>query len=181
MHEISCQEFPAISVLLVRNCASCSEPVVLKTQFAAASVCRRLRPLNVPNLNPNEGQTSRLSRSCRYVNRKEQEVTSDDSNQCWNGLDMLSTDDKDGNEGSWLEWPGKQWVQIDLRRKAEIYAVLIWHFHSQAACISRCCVQVSEDPTFKSGVTTVSTDDFFQHIWPWRSKDLNYSKPTRAS
>ena len=50
---------------------------------------------------------------------------------------MVVDGDKDGNEGSWVELgPGKQWVQIDLAKRANIYAVLIWHFHPRRAYIA---------------------------------------------
>ena len=64
--------------------------------------------------------------------------------------------DKDGDEGSWVELaPGKQWVQIDLSKEADIYALVVWHYHSQARVYRDVVVQVSDDPTFAKDVTTV--------------------------
>ncbi len=62
----------------------------------------------------------------------------------------------------------KQWVQIDLAKSANIYAVLVWHFHSQARVYRDVMVQVSDDPTFRSGVTTIFNNDFKGETWPWR-------------
>jgi hypothetical protein len=68
--------------------------------------------------------------------------------------------------------PGKQWVQIDLAKDANIYAVLIWHFHSQARVYRDVVVQVSDDPTFKSGVTTIFNSDFHNELGLGTGKDL---------
>ena len=51
--------------------------------------------------------------------------------------------------------PGKQWVQIDLEKEASIYAIIVWHFHSQERAYRDVVVQVSNDPTFSKDVTTV--------------------------
>ena len=46
-------------------------------------------------------------------------------------------------------------MQIDLEKEANIYAVLVWHFHSQARVYRDVVVQVSDDPTFSKDVTTI--------------------------
>jgi len=51
--------------------------------------------------------------------------------------------------------PGKQWVQLDLGKAADIYAVIVWHFHSQERAYRDVVVQVSDDPAFAKGVTTI--------------------------
>jgi hypothetical protein len=55
--------------------------------------------------------------------------------------------------------PGVQWVQVDLGASAKVNAVLVWHFHAQARVYHDVVVQVSDDPEFKSGVTTVFNND----------------------
>ena len=106
---------------------------------------------------------------------RNKKVTSSDNNPDVGTLDMIVDGDKDGNEGSWVELgPGKQWVQIDLARSANIYAVLIWHFHSQARVYRDVAVQVSDDPTFRSGVTTIFDNDFHNDLGLGAGKDLNY-------
>ena len=80
-----------------------------------------------------------------------------------------------GDEGSWVELgPGKQWLQIDLGKSANIYAVLLWHFHSQARVYRDVIAQVSDDASFKSGVTTIFNNDFKNEMGLGAGKDLNY-------
>ena len=40
-------------------------------------------------------------------------------------------------------------MQIDLEKEADIYAVMVWHFHSQARVYFDVVVQVSDDPKFE--------------------------------
>ncbi len=87
---------------------------------------------------------------------KGKKVTSSDSEPVVGSLDLITDGDKAGDEGSWVELgPGKQWVQIDLVKKSEIYAVILWHFHSQPRVYFDVVVQVSDDPAFNDGVITI--------------------------
>lgn len=52
-----------------------------------------------------------------------------------------------------------QWVQIDLEKSAEIFAIAVWHYHSQERAYKDVVVQISDDPAFKSGVKTVFNND----------------------
>jgi hypothetical protein len=83
-------------------------------------------------------------------------VTASDSDPVVGTLDLVTDGDKGGDEGSWVELgPGKQWVQIDLAEEADIYAITVWHYHSQARVYHDVVVQISDDPAFATGVTTV--------------------------
>jgi len=171
------KSFPAISVLLVATAALAQNQVVLKTQLPPPLFVGTPAPLNVPNLEPpTKGKRPDFLVPAGTVNlAKNKKVTASDSNPNVGTLDMVVDGDKDGNEGSWVELgPGKQWVQIDLAKKAEIYAVLIWHFHSQARVYRDVVVQVSDDPTFKSGVTTLFNSDFSNTFGLGAGKNLNY-------
>jgi len=55
--------------------------------------------------------------------------------------------------------PMPQWVQIDLGSSHALSAILLWHYHSQARVYRDVVVQVSDDPAFKAGVTTVFNND----------------------
>jgi len=57
---------------------------------------------------------------------------------------------------------------------ANIYAVLVWHFHSQPRVYRDVVVQVSDDPTFRSGVTTIFSNDFKNELGLGAGKNLNY-------
>ena len=83
-------------------------------------------------------------------------VTASDNDPVVGTLDLVTDGDKEGDEGSWVELgPGRQWVQIDLEKEADIYAIMVWHFHSQARVYFDVVVQISDDPAFAKEVTTV--------------------------
>jgi F5/8 type C domain-containing protein len=87
-------------------------------------------------------------------------VTSSDMQPVIGELDMVTDGEKSGGDGYFIELgPGPQWVQIDLGASHPLYAILAWHYHSQARVYRDVIVQVSDDPAFKSGVTTVFNSD----------------------
>ena len=55
--------------------------------------------------------------------------------------------------------PTPQWVQVDLGASRALHAILVWHYHSQARVYHDVVAQVSDDPAFKTGVTTVYNND----------------------
>ncbi|WP_395738765.1 discoidin domain-containing protein [Prosthecobacter sp.] len=87
-------------------------------------------------------------------------VTSSDSAPIIGELKLVTDGDADGADGSFVElMPGKQWVQIDLGEEANIYKIAMWHYHKQAQAYIDVEVQVSDDPDFKNGVTTLWNSD----------------------
>ena len=54
---------------------------------------------------------------------------------------------------------GTQWVQVDLGQSFAIYAVAMWHDHRYVQSMRDVIVQVSDDPEFKTGVTTLYNND----------------------
>ena len=73
---------------------------------------------------------------------------------------MITDGEKAGGDGYFIELgPAPQWVQIDLGASHPLYAILAWHYHSQARVYRDVIVQVSDDPAFKTGVTTVFNND----------------------
>jgi F5/8 type C domain len=169
--------FSVLAALLVSAAALAQNQVVLKTQLPPPLFVGTPVPLHVPNLEPpTAGKRPDFYVPAGTINlAKNKKVTSNDNNPVVGTLDMVTDGDKDGNEGSWVELgPGKQWVQIDLAKKATIYAVLVWHFHSQARVYRDVAVQVSDDPTFKSGVTTVFNSDSSNELGLGAGKNLSY-------
>jgi F5/8 type C domain len=166
-----------IALLFCATAALAQNEVVLKTQLPAPLFVGTPVPLNVPNLEPPmKGKRPDFMVPAGTVNlAKGKKVTASDDNPNVGTLDMIVDGDKDGNEGSWVELgPGKQWVQIDLARKANIYAVLVWHFHSQARVYRDVVVQISDDPTFKTGVNTVFNSDFSNDLGLGAGKNQSY-------
>jgi hypothetical protein len=54
---------------------------------------------------------------------------------------------------------GAQWVQVDLSAPHTIEAVAIWHDHRYIQVIHDVILQASNDPEFKTGVTTLYNND----------------------
>ena len=54
---------------------------------------------------------------------------------------------------------GTQWVQVDLGESFSIHAIVFWHDHRYVQIIHDVIVQVSDDPEFKTGVTTLFNND----------------------
>ena len=87
-------------------------------------------------------------------------VTSSDSMPVIGELDMITDGQKSGGDGYFVELgPGTQWVQIDLGATHPLSAILLWHYHTQARVYRDVIVQVSNDASFKTGVTTVFNND----------------------
>ena len=93
---------------------------------------------------------------------KNKKVTSSDDNPILGSLDFITDGDKQGDDGYFVELiEGTQWVQIDLAQSAPIHAIWTWHFHSQKfRAYHDVIVQISDDPAFKTGVTTVYNNDY---------------------
>lgn len=102
-------------------------------------------------------------------------VTSSDSMPVIGELDMLTDGEKSGGDGYFIELgPGPQWVQIDLGASHPLHAILAWHYHSQARIYRDVIVQVSDDPAFKKGVTTVYNNDHDNSAKIAQGKDKEY-------
>jgi hypothetical protein len=92
---------------------------------------------------------------------KGKKVTGSDDNPIIGTLDLITDGDKDAGEGYFVELlDGLQWVQIELEKSADLAAIWLWHFHSQKRAYKDVIVQISDDPTFKTGVTTVYNNDY---------------------
>lgn len=91
---------------------------------------------------------------------KGKKVTSSDPLPIIGTLDLVTDGDADGSDGCYVELaPGAQWVQIDLEKEYDIWKILAWHFHKQTSIYFDVNVQVSNDPEFKTGVTTLYNND----------------------
>ncbi len=88
------------------------------------------------------------------------EVTSSDDFPINGELEFL-TDGKKRASGEFvLELgPGRQWIQVDLGEKSEVYGIALWHFHSQKRAYLDVVIQISDDPDFVNGVTTLFNND----------------------
>lgn len=102
-------------------------------------------------------------------------VTSSDKYPVIGELDMITDGEKSGGDGYFVELgPAPQWVQVDLGASHPLHAILFWHYHSQARVYRDVIVQVSDDPNFKSGVTTVFNNDHDNSAKLGAGKDKEY-------
>lgn len=88
-------------------------------------------------------------------------VTSSDKSPITGSLELVTDGDKESNDNSFVELRRRtQWVQVDLEKRAKIYAILIWHAHNTYQVYHDVIVQVSDDPDFTQGVTTLFNNDY---------------------
>ena len=102
-------------------------------------------------------------------------VTSSDPLPIIGSLDLVTDGDADGADGNYVELqPGHQWVQIDLGSESTIYKLLVWHFHKQTAVYFDVNIQISNDPEFKTGVTSIYNNDHDDSSKMGKGSDLAY-------
>jgi hypothetical protein len=87
-------------------------------------------------------------------------VTSSDNDPIIGKLELVTDGDNEAKEGSYVELgPGRQYVQIDLKQKCAIHAVLFWHYHGSARVYHDVLVQVADDADFIENVRTLFNND----------------------
>jgi hypothetical protein len=163
--------------LFAATAALAQDKVVLKTDLPKPLFLGTPVPIKVPNLEPKlqdkrpdflvPAGTTNLARG--------KKVTASEKDPTMGSLDLITDGDKEADEGSWVELgPGKQWIQIDLENKADIYALMVWHFHSQERVYLDVVAQVSDDPKFETGVTTIYNTDSANELGLGVGKDQPY-------
>lgn len=165
------------AALLATTTVLAQDKVPLKTDLPRPLFVGTPVPIKVPNLEPEQkGKRADFMVPAGTVNlAKGKKVTASDTDPVIGTLDLITDGDKEGDEGSWVEMaPGKQWVQIDLEKQADIYAIMVWHYHSQKRVYFDVVVQVSDDPTFEKGVTTVFNADANNELGLGAGKDRPY-------
>jgi hypothetical protein len=108
-------------------------------------------------------------------------VTSSDTAPVIGELSMVTDGDKEGADGSFVELgPGTQWVQIDLGKKCDVYALLIWHYHAEGRVYHDVVIQVADDADFIENVKTVFNNDFDNSSGLGLGKQLEYIESYRG-
>jgi hypothetical protein len=75
-------------------------------------------------------------------------------------LDQVTDGNKNHEDENVVELPeGLQWVQVDLEEECQLYAVLLWHYHHGMRVYFDVIGQLSNDPEFNVGVTTIYNND----------------------
>ena len=152
----------ALGVFVAASTIQAQDAVPLKTEFPPPLFVGTPPAAKLPNLepiNPNKKQELMVPAGTTNI-AKGKKVAASDSDPLLGTLALLTDGDKAGDEGCYVELgQGKQWVQIDLGAKSDIYAVWLWHFHAQARAYRAVIVQSSNDPDFIDGVTTIFNND----------------------
>jgi hypothetical protein len=163
-------------VLLSASVALAEDKVPLKTDLPKPLFVGTPVPIKVPNLEAKLKEWPAFAVPAGTINlAKGKNVTASDSEPVVGTLDLITDGDKEGEEGSWVELgSGKQWVQIDLAKEAELQAIVVWHFHSQERVYSNVVVQISNDKDFSKDVTTVFNADSANELGLGAGKNLPY-------
>ncbi len=137
--------------------------VALTTDFPPEQIEGTPMPVKLPNLvqAPKQAPTTGVPEGTELVSQGKP-VTSSDDYPVIGEISYITDGEKLGGEGYYVEFIGgvPQWIQIDLEQTMPIEAVWLWHFHSQARAYHDVIVQVSNDPNFEEGVTTVFNNDY---------------------
>lgn len=90
-------------------------------------------------------------------------------------LDLITDGNKEAEDGRVVELKSKvQWVQIDLGAPSKLFYILFWHFHNEPVIFRDVIVQISNDPNFKEGVTTLFNNDVDNSSGLGIGKDREY-------
>ena len=118
--------------------------------------------IKVPNLKPAASKAPQIQVPAgTSLLSKGKPVTASDDFPIIGDLPYITDGEKEAGEGYFLELAnGLQWVQIDLEQEASIQALWVWHYHSQRRAYHDIVIQISNDPAFATGVTTVFNNDF---------------------
>ena len=103
------------------------------------------------------------------------EVTSSADSTRLGSLDQITDGEKGFDDDYLVELPsGPQWIQIDLEDEHEIYAIVCWHFFESERVYFDIVVQVSNDPEFEDGVTTLFNNDYSNNLGFGEGEDPEY-------
>ena len=110
----------------------------------------------------------------RIVSR-DKPVSSSDPDPTFGKLSML-TDSRKGYQQEFLVElaAGTQWVQIDLGKSCEIYAVVIWHFHASERVYFDVVARSAADADFTKNVQTLYNNDYDNSSGLGIGNDMEY-------
>ena len=165
----------ALIASAIAACSAFAEP--LKTEYPKPMFVGTPVPIALKNMEkPHENKAWEydLPAGCSNL-AKGKPVTGSDSSPLLGELTYITDGDKSAEEGSYVEMAGgKQWIQVDLGKTSEIYAVLAWHYHLQARAYKGVVVQISDDKDFAKDVTTLYNNDVDNTVGQGAGKDFAY-------
>jgi len=168
----------ALAVALLTTARAADEQKVpLKTELPKPMLAGTPKPITLPNLEPEltgKRPDFMIPPGCANL-AAGKAVNASDKEPVVGELTIITDGDKSAEEGAYVELAaGKQWVQIDLGQSSEIYALLVWHFHSQKRVYHDVVIQTAEDADFLTGVKTVFNNDYDNSLGFGVGKDRPY-------
>lgn len=156
--------------------ASAEEMAPLELEFPDPFLIGTPVPIRVPHLEDPKTPKPEIMVPADVTNLAAgKEVTSSSEFPIIGELEFAVDGDKHSEEGYFVELdPGLHWIQIDLGKEAELYAAAVWHFHTQKRVYHDVIVQISNDPEFVDGVTTVFNNDHDDSSGMGRGPDKAY-------
>jgi hypothetical protein len=114
-----------------------------------------------PNIEPNSDRSPALPALSKGVQNVALNKPVTSSVKPFTGeLEQITDGKKEAFDYDTVEMKrGSQWVQVDLGQSVTIEAIAIWHDHRYIQATYDVIVQVSDDPEFKTGVTTLFNND----------------------
>lgn len=156
---VSCSK-PTTGVQSNDSGSSAGDLILLQTELPTEIIMGSPKDIAIANLDKGKQSPIKIPKSAVIIS-KGKSVTCSDKEEPFEGEPAFVTDgEKDGNEGfSVIIGEGPQWMQIDLGTNHRIDAVVLWHYFKTARVVNDVIVQASDDPEFKTGVTTLYNND----------------------
>lgn len=164
------------TIALSTSVSVVAESKILELEFPPPKITGTPSPVRPANLESPSAKPLEISVPANVTNlAKDKEVTSSDPWPIIGDLLCVNDGDKESEDGYFVELgEGPQWVQIDLEVPSIIYGLGLWHYHSQIRSYNDVIVQVSNDPEFKTGVTTIYNNDHDNSSKLGQGKDPAY-------
>ncbi|MFI3291501.1 MAG: discoidin domain-containing protein [Opitutales bacterium] len=162
----------SLSALAIATVAFAQDTKVLTLEIPTVQIVGTPAPIKLDNLDSkSQNPTPTVPADVTNI-AKGKTVTSSDDFPLIGELELVTDGDKDASEGYYVElMDGVQWIQIDLAKESEIFAVAMWMYHSQARAYKDVVVQISNDAEFKTGVETIFNADHDNTIKLGAGKD----------
>ncbi len=154
----------------------------LQLEFPPPKVTSTPAPIKLPNLEPPRTPQPEVLVPAGVTNLAAgKTVTSSDPYPIIGDLTLVTDGEKESEDGFYVELgEDLQWVQIDLEQASELFGIAVWHYHAQARAYLDVVVQVSDDPEFKTGVTTLFNNDHDNSSKLGRGSDPAYVETNRG-
>lgn len=159
-----------------------AEEMELVLEFPPPLVISTPAPIRVPHLEQPTSSPPKVMVPSDVTNvAAGKPVLSSDPYPILGEPDFITDGDKESEDGYYVEFePGLQWAQVDLESSREIHAIAIWHYHIQKRVYHDVIIQISDDPEFATGVTTVFNNDHDDSAGMGQGADPAYIETNRG-